>query len=68
MNNEEKEAVEQFWDKTQSEGLAYAIEEYPPSDAAPEELKEATAAARAALTKVRRLLGKYEELYGFEPW
>ena len=62
----EKEAVELFVFKVSSEGLDYAIQNYPPKSDAPEDLIKAVDKARKSLDKVESLLEKYMEKYDLE--
>ena len=68
MVSEDKiiEALELFVYNVSSEGIAYAIENYPPNKDTPEDLREAAEVASKALSKVKNILEKYMDKFDLE--
>lgn len=64
MRDSERDAVALFVFKVSMEGLAGAMEDYPPGEDAPRDLREAV--ENGDLWKTESLLEKYMEKYDLE--
>ena len=64
--DKEKEAVERFVFAVSNEGLAYAIQNYPPDKDAPADLIMAVDMARVTLANVEERLECYMNKYDLE--
>jgi len=62
LSKEEIEAIQEFLDAKDSEGLSYAANEYPPSSSAPKTLCELVKNYQKAYTELENEINKLENV------